>query len=66
MVTLSQVMSISSQAQSKSVVSQESECLLENESFIDDEVFGLQSTIFLQEFFEALLRVELSEVFYVP
>jgi hypothetical protein len=39
---------------------------LENESFIDDEVFILQSTIFLQELFEALLRVELSEVFYVP
>jgi hypothetical protein len=39
---------------------------LKNESFIDDEIFGLQSTIFLQEFFEALLRVELSEVFYVP
>jgi hypothetical protein len=59
-VTLSQVMSILSQAQSKSVVSQE------YESFIDDEIFGLQSTIFLQEFFEALLRVELSEVLYVP
>jgi hypothetical protein len=39
---------------------------LENESFIDDEIFMLQSTIFLQEFFEALLGVELSEVFYVP
>jgi hypothetical protein len=30
---------------------------LENESFIDDEIVGLHSTIFLQEFFEALLRV---------
>jgi hypothetical protein len=39
---------------------------LENENFIDDEVFRLQSTIFLQECFKTLLRVELSEVFYVP
>jgi hypothetical protein len=39
---------------------------LENECFIDDEIFWLHSTFFLQEFFEALLRVELSEVFYVP
>jgi hypothetical protein len=39
---------------------------LENESFIDDEVFRLQSTIFLQELSEALLRVELFVVFYVP
>jgi hypothetical protein len=37
---------------------------LENESFIDDEIFRLQNIVFL--FFEASLRVELSEVLYVP
>jgi hypothetical protein len=65
-VTLSQVsVSISSQAQSKSAVSQESEHLWKTKTLL-----MMKSSDYIVQYsfksFEAFLRVELSEVFYVP
>jgi hypothetical protein len=65
-VTLSQVnVLISSQAQSKSAVSQESECLWKTKSLL----MMKSSDYIVQCSFknlEASLRIKFSEVFYVP
>jgi hypothetical protein len=65
-VTLSQVMLISCQAQSKSVVSQESECLWKMKALLMMKSLDYRVQYSFKRFFEALQRVELSEVFYVP
>jgi hypothetical protein len=65
-VTLSQVsMPISSQAQLKSALSQESERLWKTKALLMMKSSNYRVQYSFKSF-EALLRVEFSEVFYVP
>jgi hypothetical protein len=65
-VTLSQVgVLISNQSQSKLAVSQESECLWKTKTLLmmKSQIYRVQCSF---KNFEASLRIEFSDVFYVP
>jgi hypothetical protein len=64
-ITLSHVMPISSQAQSKSVVNQEFECLWKMKALLMMKHSDYRVQLSL-ETFEVLLRVELPEVLDIP
>jgi hypothetical protein len=64
-ITLSHVMLISSRAQSKSVVNQEFERLRKMKALLMMKPSGYRVQLSFESF-EALLRVELSEVLNVP
>jgi hypothetical protein len=64
-ITLSYVIQISSQAQSKSVVNQEFECLWKMKALVMMKHSGYRVQLSIENF-EVSLRVELSEVLDIP